>query len=98
MEDLMLKGGLELVLALILTFLLKKTAKQQDERDKNTQKFITNTVKQSNLREEKLINKLDDYNNSLKEISFNIKNIPVMEKRIDNIQDDLEEIKEKIGG
>lgn len=98
MPQTLMEGGMQLGFLLLLGFLLQVYVKDQTKQRGTLEKLINDTLAKSGAREEKLLNKLDEYNKSLKEISSNIKNIPVMEDRINDIQDDLDIIKEKIGG
>jgi hypothetical protein len=98
--DLLSTAGPVTILAIFLGFLLKVQSDKDKKQTENYEALVNNVMKKSEERESqsredsmdrenKLLAQLDKYNSSLKEISDNIKIIPVMQK-------DIEILKNKI--
>jgi predicted AlkP superfamily phosphohydrolase/phosphomutase len=87
--DLLSTAGPVGILAIFLGFLLKVQNDKDKKQAENYQNLVNDVMNKSEERESKLMVQLDKYNSSLKEISDNIKNIPIMQK-------DIEILKNKI--
>lgn len=106
--DLITKASAFTVIALILVFVLKNFIGGANKERENYQKLVDGIRKESRQREieskereDKLYKQLDRYNESLQEISENIKVIPVMQedlKAIPKIQADIDYLKERVRG
>lgn len=104
--DLITKASAFTVVALILVFVLKnyidgvnKERQSHEKQRQNYNQLVTSVRKESKEREDKLYKQLDKYNESLQEISENIKVIPAMQedlKAIPKIQADIDYLKERV--
>lgn len=77
------------IIAILLLFLLKNYMDSTNKEKENYSKLVEDVRAESKGREDKLMGQLDKYNESLHEISENIKAIPKM-------QDDIAFLKEKV--
>lgn len=87
--DLLTKAGSFTVLAILLLFLLKNYIDSRNKEQDNYERLVDDVRKESKEREDKLMQQLDKYNDSLQSISENMKTIPQM-------QVDIQFLKERV--
>ena len=87
--DLLAKGGTVAILAIILVFLLKSYIDSSNKEKDGYHQLVNDVRTESKEREDKLMKELDRYNDSLQQISENIKVIPAM-------QADISYLKQKV--
>ncbi|MDF2800796.1 MAG: hypothetical protein K0S61_699 [Anaerocolumna sp.] len=87
--DLLSTAGPVGILAIFLGFLLKVQNDKDKKQAENYQNLVNDVMDKSEERESKLMEQLDKYNSSLKEISDNIKIIPIMQKDIEILKNKM---------
>lgn len=91
--ELLANGGPVVALIIFLGFLLKtnadkdkKRAEGEEQLANNYKKLVEDVMENAQKERSMLIDQLDKYNSSLKEISECIKVIPVMQKDIEQLK------------